>query len=129
MKRETQKDAVSADQLGLIFQRTEEALKAQGKVPISPGIVVGNSTVMCAGAMLVHQALGVLRSQREADEFANKVTQESGTFIEDVGTMVGLDRNMVMMTKRLNDRQTAQARLPQMRQYFVGLRQQAVAAA
>lgn len=94
---------VSNEQLDAIFQRTEYALKAQRNVPISPGSVCENGIVMCAGAMLVHEALVVLCSSEEAREFAHRVVQEDDSFIERTGEQIGLDKDMVAMTKRIND--------------------------
>lgn len=94
---------VTNQQLDVIFQRTERALEDQRGVPLSPGHVCENGTVMCAGAMLVHEALAVLRSPEEAHDFASRVVDEDGSFIEDTGELIGLDRDMVAMTKRQND--------------------------
>lgn len=89
--------------LDLIFKRTEEALTQQQDVPLSPGRKCANGQVLCAGAMLVHEALLVLQSAVEAAEFARRVTGEDPSFIEDTGELIGLDRDMVVETKRMND--------------------------
>lgn len=102
---------VSNEQLDTIFERTESALKDQRHVPLSPGQVCENGMVMCAGAMLVHEALAVLRSSAEARQFARRVVEEEDSFIEDTGERIGLDREMVMMTKRANDRLENEERL------------------
>ena len=76
---------VSNEQLDAIFERTERALKDQRNVPLTPGRVCENGTVMCAGAMLVYEALAVVSSSEKAREFARRVVQEDDSFIEDTG--------------------------------------------
>lgn len=94
---------ISNEQMDMIFERTKNALKSQRIVPLSPGIVRENNTVMCAGATLVHEALALLNSSEEASEFAHRVLLEDESFIEDTGERIGLERKMVTMTKRMND--------------------------
>lgn len=95
---------VTSKDLDVIFERTERALTKQQDIPLSPGRVCADGQLLCAGAMLVHEALAVLRSSAEAQSFAQRVVNEGPSFIEDTGEQIGLDRMMVVQTKRLNDR-------------------------
>lgn len=113
---------VSDEKLDLIFKRTEEALREQRNVPLSPGQVCENGKIMCAGAMLVYEALKVLRSSEEANEFERRVVQEDDSFIENTGEQIGLDRDMVVMTKRMNDRLEDDNRLNGTIEHLQGLR-------
>lgn len=94
---------VTSKSLDVIFERTERALQKQQDIPLSPGRVCASGQLLCAGAMLVHEALAVLRSPAEARSFAERVVNEDTSFIEDTGEKIGLDRMMVVQTKHLND--------------------------
>ncbi len=78
---------------------------------------------MCVGAMLVYEALAVLRSSEEAREFARRVVQEDDSFIDDTGERIGLDRDMVTMTKRINDSLKDENRLQGMLEHLRSQRQ------
>lgn len=86
---------VCSANLEVIFGRTERALTEQRVVPVSPGRLGGNGPLLCAGAMLVHEALAVLRSPAEACQFAHRVVCEESDFIVDTAGRIGLDRAMV----------------------------------
>lgn len=94
---------VTNKDMDIIFERTERALTKQQDIPLSPGRVCVAGQLLCAGAMLVHEALVVLRSPEEAQSFAGRVIKENSRFIEDTGEQIGLDRMMVMRSKRIND--------------------------
>lgn len=94
---------IPTDTFELILKRTEDALTQQVDVPLSPGQVCESGHVLCAGAMLVHEALAVLRSPADAAEFVRRVTNEDCSYIENTGEAIGLDREMVIQTKHLND--------------------------
>ena len=122
-RRQRRREMVSNEQLDTIFERTERALKDQRNIPLSPGRVCENGMVMCAGAMLVYEALAVIRSSAEAREFARRVVEEDDSFIEDTGEQIGLDREMVMMTKRANDTLENEERLQGTLEHLRSLRQ------
>lgn len=94
---------VTSKKLDVIFERTERALRNQQVVPLSPGRICASGQLLCAGATLVHEALMVLRSPEEAQSFADRVLNENPAFIEDTGEQIGLDRMMVVRSKRIND--------------------------
>lgn len=114
---------VTNEQIKVILERTENALRVQQNVPLTPGMVCENGTDLCLGAMLVHEALAVLGSPGEAEEFAHRVVHEGGSFIEDTGERIGLDRTMVMMRKEINDGFESASRLEGVLEDLRSLRQ------
>ena len=94
---------ITDEQLKVIFERTRCALKDQGEVPMSPGRIIDSGDMLCYGATLVHEALLVVNTPTKAADFARRVVTEPGSFIEDVGESIGLDRKMIAKTKRFND--------------------------
>ena len=114
---------VTSKNLDVIFERTERALKKQQDIPLSPGRACAGGQLLCAGAMLVHEALAVLRSPAEAQSFMHRVVNEDPSFIEDTGEQIGLDRMMVVQTKRLNDSLEDSDRLSGALRFLRSLRQ------
>ena len=99
------------DGLRKILDHTEQALLTQGWVPASPGCLIDGRPFLCAGAMLVREALAMKWSPAAAEWFAANVVDEDRDFICTVGTDVGLDGNMVRARIIENDALTADERL------------------
>ena len=114
---------ISNEQLDVIVEGTKYDLINQRNVPMSPGSICKNGTAMCLGAMLVHEALRGLSSSEEACEYARRVVHEDGSFIEDTGEQIGLNRDMVLLTKRINDSLEAENRLQGVLEHLQSLRQ------
>jgi len=98
-------------EMSTVFARTEHALAAQGWVPASPGIERAGQPVLCAGAMLVREAMALRGSPAAAAEFERKVVQRDRAFICEAARDVGLDVDVVRQRIAANDRVDGDVRL------------------
>jgi hypothetical protein len=82
-------------ELSLVLERTEQALALQGCVPSSPGAEIDGRPVLCAGAMLVREAIAWRGCEAQAAAFEIEVVQRDRAFICAAGEKVGLDPEVV----------------------------------
>ena len=68
---------------------------AQQTIPLSPGRMNGNKVLLCAGAVLVRQAVAMCRSQELAHDFERETITRDSDYIREVGASIGLDKTMV----------------------------------
>ncbi len=112
-------DSLSLDQL---VDRTASALKAQKMVPLSPGRRIDDEAYLCAGAMLVKEAIGLLRSPGEAGAFADEVITRDSGYIRLKGAEIGLDEDMVDGMIISNDSLSPEDRLEGTLEHFACVR-------
>ena len=94
-----------------LVSRARRRLMRQDGVPLSPGESCGGSVRLCAGAVLVREAVALYRSERSAERFERNVTVRDSGYIRSVASSIGLDENMVGGVIIMNDRLPARARL------------------
>ena len=112
-------DNLCLDQL---VDRTGSALKEQKMVPLSPGRCIGDEAYLCAGAMLVKEAIGLLRSAGEAGAFADEVITRDSGYIRLNGAEIGLDEDIVDGAIISNDSLSPEDRLEGTLEYFARVR-------
>ena len=107
-----------------VISRTWQRLIRQGSVPESPGMVCDGTVHLCAGAVLVREAVAVHRSEEAAGRFEREVTVRGSDYIRRVGCGIGLDGEAVGKIIIANDRLPGHNRLAGMLAYLDRLRLQ-----
>lgn len=82
----------------------------------------GNKVLLCAGGVLVMEAVGMCRSRDLAHEFARKAIKRGSDYIREVGSSIGLDETVVDSVIVDNDRLPSCRRLNGTVQQIVRLR-------
>ncbi len=106
---------------GLVF-RAQQRLIDQGDVPKSPGITCGRRTHLCAGAVVVREAVALRQSEEAAEHFEHEVVAHDSGYIRNVGCEIGLDGEMVSKIILMSDGLPAHTRLAGMLAYLDHLR-------
>ena len=94
-----------------LINRTCQHLVEQRTIPISPGRVDGEATLLCAGAALVREAVMMFRSEEDASAFEREVVANDSGYIREVGAKLGLASEMVDSVIITNDSLTPETRL------------------
>ncbi len=102
--------------------RARQRLNRQGDVPESPGDACGGMRWLCAGAVLVREAVAMYWSEDAAARFERRAVVLDSDYIRRTGSQVGLDPATVGGVVIVNDRLSRQARLSGMLAYLDQLR-------
>ena len=87
-----------------IIESTLQKLEAQSVVPMSPGVIAGDSVLLCAGAAFVKEAAADMYSGEFSEAFAREaVSRGDSDYIRSVGATIGLDEEMVQGIVMKND--------------------------
>ena len=105
-----------------LIYRTKERLVYQEVLPNSPGTISAGMPQLCAGAMLVREAVALYHSQEDAQYFENEVVVRDSDYIRSVGKDVGLEAKMLNNIILLNDRFKVSSRLGGMLNHLDRLR-------
>ncbi len=108
---------------GDLILRAQQRLIRQGDdVPESPGVARGGVHRLCAGAVLVREAVALYLSEDAAARFERRAVVRDSDYIRRIGSQVGLDPATVGGVVIVNDRLLQQARLSGMLAYLDRLR-------
>lgn len=115
------KSWISTGDFDRLISRTCRQLVAQQAIPLSPGRMSGDELQLCAGAILVREAVAMCRSQEFAHEFAREAITRDSDYIRRVGASIGLDETMVDCVIVGNDRLPSSTRLRGILEHIVRL--------
>ena len=113
---------ISTGDFDRLISRTCRQLVAQQTIPLSPGGMNGDELQLCAGAILVREAVAMFRSQEFAHKFAREAITRDSDYIRKVGASIGLHKPMVDCVIVSNDRLPPSTRLRGVLKHIVRLR-------
>ncbi|MCH7540732.1 MAG: hypothetical protein IH999_10105 [Proteobacteria bacterium] len=105
-----------------LLDRTVHALEEQAVVPLSPGQVAIEGQQLCAGAMLVKEALACDGRVEDARRFRQEVASRNTDYIKEVASTIGLNSDIVQAAIIFNDSLPPEERLPGLKGFFAGLK-------